>query len=151
MGQYGLDASQYAPLGVPVGTIVAFAGSITSLPDGWVVCNGQTVHDAASWFNGQKVPLICDNLSPSPLNASTHLAGVNTPDVVNTPFGRNDIPSHSHGNSTGTEKGLLGPAGPDGFQKEGHDCHVHQHAIAQEPVGENRPYSLGVWFIIRIK
>jgi hypothetical protein len=100
MAQYGLDPSQYPLAGVPVGTILPFVGSITGLPDGWVPCNGQLVHDAASWFNGQNVPLITNP------DKSTYLSGVSDPAVVNTTFGQNDIPNvaaHTHGGATGGE------------------------------------------------
>lgn len=147
MAQYGIDASQYPLAGVPVGTVLPFVGSITTLPDGWLPCDGRLVHDAASWFNGKNVPLI---------NASSYLSGVNDPIVVNTTFGQNDIPKagqHSHTGNTGGE--VVGAASPLGFQKEGGQCHVHVHGITadgdHDHGGENRPFSVGVWFIIRIK
>ncbi len=43
----------------PVGTIVAWHKSLAGtpgLPDGWVECNGQTLVDAASPYNGQALP-----------------------------------------------------------------------------------------------
>jgi hypothetical protein len=147
MAQYGLDASQYPVAGVPVGTILPFVGSITGLPDGWVPCDGRLIQDAGSWFNGHNVPQI---------NGSTYLSGVSDPAVVNTTFGQNDIPAvgaHNHGGQTGFEN----VAQPDshGFEKEGDECHIHTHDINQDGGhnhgGENRPLSVGVWFIIRIK
>ena len=44
---------------VPIGTILAWAGSMTNtppLPSGWVTCDGQVVADAASPYLGQPVP-----------------------------------------------------------------------------------------------
>ena len=147
MAQYGLDATQYSVVGVPVGTVLSFVGSIATLPDGWVPCDGRTVHDAASWFNGQAVPSI---------NGFSYLSGVSDPAVVNTTFGRNDVPrdgNHAHGGQTGGEN--VGAADGNGFQKEGRQCHVHTHGVgadgAHDHGGDNRPVSVGVWFIIRIK
>jgi hypothetical protein len=43
----------------PIGSIVAWLKSYTNvptLPDNWVECNGQTLSDADSVFNGQTIP-----------------------------------------------------------------------------------------------
>lgn len=45
--------------GDPIGTIVAWHKSLTgtpTLPDGWVQCDGQTLRDSASPYNGQVIP-----------------------------------------------------------------------------------------------
>ncbi len=44
---------------VPIGSVIAWHKSLTgtpSLPDGWVECNGQTLSDADSPYNGQLMP-----------------------------------------------------------------------------------------------
>jgi hypothetical protein len=44
---------------VPIGSIIAWHKSFAntpSLPDGWVECNGQTLSDADSVYNGQTIP-----------------------------------------------------------------------------------------------
>jgi hypothetical protein len=44
---------------VPIGTITAWHKSMTgtpALPDGWVECNGQTIADPESPFDGQVIP-----------------------------------------------------------------------------------------------
>jgi hypothetical protein len=76
--------------------------------------------------------------------------------AVNTTFGRNDIPqagTHSHGGGTADQN--VKQADGNGFQKEGDQCHIHNHGISDDGGhdhgGENRPFSLGVWFIIRIE
>jgi len=51
--------------GPPIGTIEAWHKSLQGtpgLPDGWVECNGQTINDPASLYNGQEVP----NLNSAP-------------------------------------------------------------------------------------
>ncbi len=54
-----LRSSIVAIKDVPRGSIIAWHKSLTgtpNLPDGWVECNGQTISDAASVYNGQTVP-----------------------------------------------------------------------------------------------
>lgn len=44
---------------VPIGTIVAWAKTLTgtpTLPTNWVECNGQTLSDGSSVYNGQTMP-----------------------------------------------------------------------------------------------
>ena len=43
----------------PIGSVVAWLKSLTntpSLPDGWVECNGQTISDAESVYDGVTIP-----------------------------------------------------------------------------------------------
>lgn len=53
------SAEPASPVVVPVGTIMAWAKSMTntpSLPRGWVECNGQAIEDPQSPYVGQSVP-----------------------------------------------------------------------------------------------
>lgn len=46
-------------LSPPIGAVLAWLKSFTNtpaLPDGWVECNGQTLSDGASVYNGQTIP-----------------------------------------------------------------------------------------------
>jgi len=48
----------------PIGTVVAWLKSYTntpSLPAGWVECNGQTLSDSDSPYNGQTIPDLNNN------------------------------------------------------------------------------------------
>jgi hypothetical protein len=48
----------------PIGVITAFHKSFTNtptLPWGWVECNGQTLSDTESVFNGQVIPNLNNN------------------------------------------------------------------------------------------
>lgn len=48
----------------PLGSIIAWHKSMTgtpSLQDGWVECNGQTINDAASPYNGRTIPNLNSN------------------------------------------------------------------------------------------
>jgi hypothetical protein len=51
--------------GVPVGAIImwnkSFSNTPTQLPFGWAECNGQTITDSNSIYNGQAVP----NINPT--------------------------------------------------------------------------------------
>ena len=43
----------------PIGSMVAWLKNLTgtpALPDGWVECNGQTLSDAGSLYNGKVIP-----------------------------------------------------------------------------------------------
>ena len=43
----------------PIGAVISWLKSLTgcpALPDGWVECNGQTLSDSSSPFNGQVIP-----------------------------------------------------------------------------------------------
>lgn len=55
MGGIGTNGS----LSLPIGSVVAWAKSISgmpSLPAGWVECNGQSISDAQSPYNGITIP-----------------------------------------------------------------------------------------------
>jgi len=107
--------------GVPVGSVASWLKSYTntpSLPEEWVECNGQTLSDVDSVYNGQTIPdLNGDNrflrgssTSGSTGGSETHLHGVNIDS--GTPFGSsldmdpsgagNDGTNHKHNVSGNT-------------------------------------------------
>ncbi len=54
----GIPISPF-PILAPIGSIVAWLKSYANtpaLPSGWVECNGQTLSDADSVYNGQAIP-----------------------------------------------------------------------------------------------
>jgi hypothetical protein len=76
---------------VPVGTICAWHKSLTGTPSiayGWVECNGQTLSDADSPYNGQVIP----NLNGD----GRFLRGSSTSGTLQS----DDVTAHSHGAGT---------------------------------------------------
>lgn len=74
---------------VPVGAVTAWLKSYTNtpaLPDGWVECNGQTLSDAQSVYNGQVIP----NLNASGGGTQRFLRG----SITSGSVGGSD--SHTH-------------------------------------------------------
>ena len=58
-GASWIAASQTAAVSPPIGAVVAFLKELTgtpALPDGWVECNGQTLSDGDSPYDGQTIP-----------------------------------------------------------------------------------------------
>lgn len=54
-----VDASVGVAAGVPIGTVTAWLKSFPNtpaLPNAWVQCNGQTLSDSGSVYNGQTIP-----------------------------------------------------------------------------------------------
>jgi hypothetical protein len=71
-----LAAPPPTPLNIPIGTIIAFSGTMaeaeTQKQFGWWVCNGQTVNDPlATSYNGKAVPNLLDKF----LEGSTQSGG----------------------------------------------------------------------------
>jgi len=94
--------------GVPVGTIIEWYRPTpsTAIPDGWAVCDGSTVSDAASPMNGQPTPNLVgrftSGLDPAQVTPTTYGAGTATPlpeqggqNSVDLTHGH-AIPNHSH-------------------------------------------------------
>lgn len=71
---------------VPVGVILPFFGDVTSLPDGWLLCDGQTVSDAKSPLNG----------TPTPDLRGMFLRGADGGSPIKTSGGRDTISDHGH-------------------------------------------------------
>ena len=51
----GLEAAR-PPVGAVVAWLKSYANTPTNLPSGWVECNGQTLNDTDSVYNGQTIP-----------------------------------------------------------------------------------------------
>src|SRR5262245_58994811 len=117
MAEYPIAQSDL--LGVPIGTIRAYAGPLSpnTLRDRWKLCNGTVVNDPASPLNGLQVPNLSDN---------RFLMGVAQPADINVGAGSNDLSndgSHSHAGATagfaGYQQGEInfdrGPGHQDAF------------------------------------
>lgn len=58
-GTYSYKAKMIEHSGLPIGTILAWAGNLSGVPalqESWVECNGQTISDSESPLDGQVIP-----------------------------------------------------------------------------------------------
>jgi len=137
-------------MGVPVGAILPYVGSLDSLPQGWLPCDGRTVSDADSPFHGRALPNLMDN---------RFVMGVSSADELNSTGGSNEVVmagQHNHrGNATNRVNQMSGSpryldsSGNRGFRHT-HDLQInvngnHNHG------GEGRPQYHGTYFIVRVK
>lgn len=135
---------------VPVGTILAYIGPLTTvLPQNWVLCDGRLVIDPQSPFNNRRIP---------DLTNDRFLMGVAANGPVAAPGGSNTIDlggGHNHGGKTigfaGYQAGEINYDRQQGHQDQyGIQLRIdtdggHNHG------GDKRPAYLGVFYIIRIK
>ncbi len=66
---------------VPIGSIIAWHKSFANtpaLPAGWVECNGQTLNDPSSPYNGQVIPDLNSNTQDGSINSGMFLRGAST-------------------------------------------------------------------------
>jgi len=148
--QAGAGSGSSALRGVPVGAILAYAGSLDALPQGWLPCDGRVVNDANSSFHGKTLPNLMDN---------RFIMGVASAEELNVTGGSNEIRmdgQHNHrGSATNRVNQVSGSpryldsSGNRGFRHT-HDLKInvngnHNHG------GDNRPQFLGTYFIIRVK
>jgi len=111
---------------VPVGTIMAWHKSMTNtpaLPTNWVECNGQTISDADSPYNGQAVPNL--NSTGRFLHGGT-TSGPLQAESINQSGLSVDI-GHTHGM---TITGTIG--GSDGTHTHAITDPGHTHTIRRE-------------------
>lgn len=133
-----------ADAGVPVGSVLPFAGDPALLGSNWALCDGGTVTDP----------------DPSLRDFNAGAAGVQTPNLTDSRFimgvaqgsvgitgGRNDIPSdgsHTHSFSQ-TSSDLAPDASSNTSGSYTNPAGAHTHG------GENRPRYLGLQYIIRVR
>lgn len=137
-------------MGVPVGAILPFVGSLDSLPQGWLPCDGRTVSDANSPFHGKALPNLMDN---------RFVMGVASADELNSTGGSNEITTggqhHHTGTATNRVKQISGA--PRHLDSSGDRGFRHTHGLQlnvngnHNHGGEGRPQYHGTYFIIRVK
>ena len=134
----------------PIGGIIAWHKDFTNtpnLPSGWLECNGQTVSDSASPYNGQALPDMNGN---DPTN-KRFILGDSTAESGAT--GGNDIHTHTFtGNQVSTSVQVTQGANnvASGANLQG----IHTHTVT--PTGTNTnasnlPKYMAMIWIIRIK
>jgi hypothetical protein len=67
--------------GAPIGSIIAWHKSFPNtpaLPSGWAECNGQTLVDIFSPYNGQVIPNLNSNTQDGSINSGMFLRGAST-------------------------------------------------------------------------
>jgi microcystin-dependent protein len=95
---------------VPVGSVFPWLKSYTntpSLPSNWIECNGQTLNDSESVYNGQIIPNLNGQnrfLRGSSTSGSVGGADTHTLTVA-------EMPSHSHVYKGGANVGAVGTSG----------------------------------------
>ena len=132
---------------VPVGGIIMWSGSENDVPDGWALCNGQTVE-------GQKTP---DLRGRFVVGAGGAYAVGNTGGVETVKLTIDQIPSHSHNISAKT----VGYAGSwnakaeavtfDDSSRDNGRRSILGGAVGGSQAHENRPPYYALSFIMRVK
>ena len=132
---------------VPVGGIIMWSGSENDIPDGWALCNGQTVE-------GLKTP---DLRGRFVVGAGGAYAVGNTGGAETVTLTVNQIPAHSHSISAKT----VGYAGSwnakaeavtfDASSRDNGRRSISGGAVGGSQAHENRPPYYALSFIIRVK
>ena len=143
------------PILAPIGSIAAWLKSYTNtpaLPTGWVECNGQTLSDAGSVYNGQTMPNLNGENRFLRGNSTSGGTGGEESHILTD----SEMPSHSHdiplGPDDGTDVCKVGSLQTGSSQlstsstgglgdNEGGDTVAH----------ENRPPFYNVVWIMRVK
>jgi microcystin-dependent protein len=140
----------------PIGSVVAWLKSYANtpaLPSGWVECNGQTLSDEDSVFNGQAIP----NLN----GADRFLRGNSTSGVTGgaatVQLTIQQMPSHSHDIQTAIYPGSSGDDtivfGKTNTHLDAVDCAVPEGGGDENggEAHENLPPYYNVVWIMRVK
>jgi microcystin-dependent protein len=132
---------------VPVGGIIMWSGSENDIPDGWALCNGQTVE-------GLKTP---DLRNRFVVGAGGSYAVGDTGGVESVRLTIDEIPSHAHNISAKT----VGYAGSwnakaeavtfDASSRDNGRRSISGGAVGGSQAHENRPPYYALSFIIRVK
>lgn len=122
----------------PVGTILAWHkdwGTTPALPEGWLECDGQTVNDSESVFNGMSTP---------DLNGQARfLRGGSTSGTLQA----DELKSHSHQIYWGATNTIGTPVGAGNVARIGSTGDFIQATGG----AETRPINMSVVWIIRVK
>ena len=138
----------------PIGSILPWLKSYTNtpqaLPTGWVECDGATVSDADSVYDGQVLPdLNGDNQFPRGNSTSGGTGGESTHVLT-----LGEIPSHFHtASSAGISLTALTTGGGFGHTGSGNAQHTYANTgtAGSGTAHENKPPYYNVVWIIRIK
>lgn len=135
----------------PIGTILPWAKTLTgtpALPTGWAECDGSTISDADSPYNGVAVPnLLSANRFLRGNTTSGGTGGSATQTLITA-----NLPSHTHPIPTRTSSGFTGGTG---VLQNGSNSQ-NSSATTTEGTGSGTAFSIepqyyDVVYIIRIK
>ena len=133
------ETIQNSPYYAPVGSVMAWLKNYTNtptLPIGWVECNGQTLSDVDSVYNGQVIPnLNGDNRFLRGNSTSGTTGGATT---------------HTHTVTTGAASSTLNYAVSGSGLIISPSSHTHSGTTANNNVSTEPPYMNVVW-IMRVK
>lgn len=91
---------------LPVGSVVAFARDATQVPTGWVLCDGRTISDASSIYNGYKVPDLSSHfIRGKGSNENLLSEGGSNYHSHTIPSHTHEIGSHTHSFTTNENRG----------------------------------------------
>jgi microcystin-dependent protein len=135
------------PILAPIGSVVAWLKSFTNtpaLPSGWVECNGQTLSDADSVYNGQTIPNLNGNnyfLRGDSTSGSTGGASTVTLSIAN-------LPAHSHTIASAPPGSGGGNAASTNSTATGY---FTSSSVGSGTAHENKPPYYTVVWIMRVK
>ena len=149
-GQAAWAQSSSELLGVPVGTILPYAGSIEALPANWLPCDGRKVTDPQSPLDGSNVPDLTDD---------RFLMGIGATGTVGATGGANVMTTDGNHGHTGTATDRVNQrtGSPRYLDNSGNKGFRHTHTLSiradgrHNHGGDNRPNFYAVRFIIRVR
>jgi len=126
--------------GVPIGTVLDWwCSADCTIPDGFVIADGQLISDAASPFNGENVPDLTDTFIRGVTNVgnvgntggtSTHSHSHNHPVIASSSAGAAHTHSHDHGiTGTSNNNGNHVHAANPPSTTSSSDTHNHEWAL----------------------
>ena len=133
---------------IPVGAIIPWHKSKSgtpSLPEHYVECNGQTINDAESPYDGQTLPDL--NGNNRFLRGSTTTGGTGGESTVTLTV--SEMPNHSHDIKLGYNDSTYNGVPEDTFEANSETGQTQSTGGSE--AHENKPPYFDVVFIMRIK
>jgi microcystin-dependent protein len=170
-----VSASVVAGYGtVPVGGIIMWSGSTTAVPDGWALCNGQTINGITTPNLSGRFIVGVGTATGTGAGPTNYTSGATGGEETHT-LAVSEMPAHSHGGTTSTDGNhthdYSRPNGGEGYVAAFNSSDEvfkwnqfgtytsttsgnHAHTISSDGGGaahENRPPYFALAYIIRIK
>lgn len=147
-GSIQTSASTGVSGGVPLGTVIdwwAFPGE--SIPDGFALCDGNTITDAASPFNGQSTPDLVSKFIYGTATLSDINDNAGGSETVNLSHSHG-LGSHTHSFSATTEGSTSDTSVADGGKDAAAPGHAHNYSGTTGPAGGNTSAALSTVSIL---